>query len=338
MRKRFKSGILPAIAAAAAVSIAGPAGAIDMKIGYPTTADPQHDVGVRLAKLVAERTNGEIKGRVFPTSQLGKIPRQIEGLQLGTQEVFLAPPGFLQGVNPSFQVPDAPGLFKDHMHVHRSINDDSFRDKFLQLGADKGIIGGHIYTYDGNSYMTTKPVSKLADFKGLKIRVLATQMEREIVGQFGATGVPIPFTEVVPAIQRKVVDGARTSLVVAAKAKFPTVTKHLLVTNGAYITAGAWFSKVWLGKLSEKHRKIVMDTAGEMAEWASKNSLSFVADMEAEWKKQGATVRRLSAEEQASYMKTIAPLGDSLLGGHENPQIREMYGILKASAKKHETM
>lgn len=338
MRKQFKVGVLPVIAAAAAVVIAGPAGAIDMKIGYPTTADPQHDVGVRLAKLVEERTNGEIKGRVFPTSQLGKIPRQVEGIQLGTQEVFLAPPGFLQGVNPAFQVADAPGLFKDHMHVHRSINDDSFRDKFLQLGAGKGIIGAHIYTYDGTSYMTTTPIAKLADFKGLKIRVLATQMEREIVGQFNATGVPIPFTEVVPAIQRKVVDGARTSLVVAAKAKFPTVTKNLLVTNGAYITAGAWFSKVWLGKLSEKNRKIVLDTAGEMAEWASKNSLSFVADMEAEWKKQGATVRRLSAEEQASYMKTIAPLGDSLLGGHKNPQIREMYGILKASAKKHEKM
>ena len=338
MRKRFKSVILPAIAAAAALSIAGPAGAIDMKIGYPTTADPQHDVGVRMVKLIGERTNGEIKGRVFPTSQLGKIPRQIEGLQLGTQEVFLAPPGFLQGVNPSFQVADAPGLFKDHMHVHRSINDDSFRDKFLQLAADKGIIGGHIYTYDGTSYMTTTPIAKLADFKGLKIRVLATQMEREIVGQFGATGVPIPFTEVVPAIQRKVVDGARTSLVVAAKAKFPTVTKNLLVTNGAYITAGAFFSKVWLGKLSEKNRKIVLETTAEMAEWASRNSLSFVADMEEEWKKQGATVRRLSTEEQASYMKTIAPLGDSLLGGHENPQIREMYGILKASAKKHETM
>ena len=335
MRKQFKSGILPVIAAAAAVVIAGPAGAIDMKVGYPTTADPQHDVGLRLVKLIGERTNGEIKGRVFPTSQLGKIPRQVEGIQLGTQEVFLAPPGFLQGVNPAFQVADAPGLFKDHMHVHRSINDNSFRDKFLQLGADKGIIGGHVYTYDGTSYMTTSPIKRLADFKGKKIRVLATQMEREIVAQFGATGVPIPFTEVVPAIQRKVVDGARTSLVVAAKAKFPTVTKHLTITNGAYITAGAWFSKVWLGKLSDKNRKIVMDTAGEMAEWASKNSLSFVGAMEEEWKKQGATVYRLPKDEYAHYMKTIAPLGDTLLGGHKNEQIREMYSILKASAAKN---
>lgn len=338
MKKQFKSGILPVIAAATAVVLAGPAGAIDMKIGYPTTADPQHDVALRLAKLVSERTNGEIKGRVFPTSQLGKIPRQVEGIQLGTQEVFLAPPGFLQGVNPAFQVADAPGMFKDHMHAHRAVNDDSFRDKFLQLAADKGIIGGHIYTYDGTSYMTTTPIVKLADFKGLKIRVLATQIERAIVGQFGATGVPIPFTEVVPAIQRKVVDGARTSLVVAAKAKFPTVTKNLLVTNGAYITAGAWFSKVWLNKLSSKNRKIVVDTAGEMAEWSSKNSLSFVADMEAEWKKQGATVSRLSSAEQATYMTKIAPLGDQMLGGHKNEQIREMYGILKASAKKHEKM
>ena len=338
MSKFLKTGILPVVAFATAFAVAAPASAVDMKIGYPTTADPQHDLALRLAKLVGERTNGEIKGRVFPTSQLGKIPRQVEGIQLGTQEVFLAPPGFLQGVNPAFQVADAPGLFKDHMHVHRSVNDDSFRDKFLSLGESKGIVGGHVYTYDGTSYMTTTPIATLADFKGKKIRVLATQIEREIVGQFGATGVPIPFTEVVPAIQRKVVDGARTSLVVAAKAKFPTVTKHLLVTNGAYITTGAWFSKVWLGKLSNEHRKVVLDTAAEIAEWGSKNSLSFVGAMEEEWKKQGATVRRLSDAEHAQYMAKIAPLGDKLLGGHQNPQIREMYGILKASAKKHEKM
>jgi len=338
MRKQFKSGLVPAIAAAVVVSTVGSASAINMKIGYSTTADPQHELGVRMAKLISERTNGEIKGQVFPTSQLGKTPRQIEGLQLGTQEAFLTPPGFMIGINPAFQVADAPGLFKDHMHVHRSINDESFRDKFLQLGADKGIVGGVIYNYDGTSYMTTTPIAKLADFKGLKIRVLATQIEREIVGQFGASGVPINFTEVVPAIQRKVIDGARTSLLVAAKAKFPTVTKNLLVTNGAYITAGAYFSKIWLNKLSEKNRKIVLDTTAELAEWASRNALSLVGDMEEEWKKQGATVRRLSPEEQAIYMARIAPLGDKLLGGHENPQIREMYGLLKASAKKHETM
>ena len=243
MNRTLKTGILPVMAAVAAISVAGPAAAkYDMKIGYPTTNDPQHDVALRFVELVKERTKGEIQGRVFPTSQLGTVPRQVEGIQLGTQEVFMAPPGFLQGVNPTYQVVDAPGIFASHQHMHRSITDPAFRDRYLMIGEPKGIVGGQIWVYDGNSYMTTSPIKTLADFQGKKIRVLATQMERQIVGEFGATGVPIPFTEVVPAIQQRVVDGARTSLVVAQRAKFPTVVKHLTITNGTYIPSGAWFS------------------------------------------------------------------------------------------------
>ena len=58
---------------------------IGMKIGYPTTADPQHDYAVKFVNEVRKRTNGEIDGKVFPTSQLGKIPRQIEGMGRGAE-------------------------------------------------------------------------------------------------------------------------------------------------------------------------------------------------------------------------------------------------------------
>ncbi len=335
MKTILKTGILPVVAAAAALAVATPASAkYDMKIGYPTTNDPQHDLALQMVKLIKERTNGEVVGRVFPTSQLGKVPRQIEGIQLGTQEVFLAPPGFLQGVNPAFQVADAPGIFQNHQHVHRAITEPSFREKFVRLGDKKGIFGGNIWVYDGNSYMTTAPIKTLADFKGRKIRVLATQMERRIVAEFNGTGVPIPFTEVVPAIQRKVVDGARTSLVVAERAKFPTVTKHLTITNGTFITAGAWFSKAWLEKLPANHRKVVLDTTKELEQWASNNSEKYVPGSIDAWKKSGAQVYRLSDAEQKEYMTRIAPLGDELLGKSDNPEIRELYGLLKAAAKK----
>ena len=123
--------------------------AIDMKVGYPTTADPQHDYAVKFVAEVKKRTNGEIAGRVFPTSQLGKIPRQIEGIQLGTQEAFFAPPGFLQGVNKAFQVADVPGFFADHMHAHRTLNDPAFRIPFNLLGESKGVISGNLWVYDG---------------------------------------------------------------------------------------------------------------------------------------------------------------------------------------------
>lgn len=311
------------------------AGVIDMKIGYPTTADPQHDLALKLVSEVKKRTNGRVVGRVFPTSQLGKIPRQVEGIQLGTQEVFLAPPGFLVGLNQAFQVTDAPALFSDAKHGQRTITDPAFRDPFLKLAENKGVVGANIWIYDGTSYGSTVPINKLADLKGLKIRVLATPMERAVPKMFGAAGVPIPFTEVVPALQRNVVDAARTSLVVMAGAKFHSICKFLTVTNDGYIAAGAWYSKVWLNKQPADIRKILLDTAKDLESFAASNALSFVKGKTQEWRDKGATVTAFSAAEQKQYMDTVRPLGDKLLGAHKNPQVRKMYGLLKASAKRN---
>ena len=309
---------------------------IQMKIGYPTTADPQHDYAVKFVAEVKRRTNGEIVGQVFPTSQLGKIPRQIEGIQLGTQEGFFAPPGFLQGVNKAFQVADIPGLFADHAHAHRSLNDPAFKPLFTALGEKKGIAISGLWIYDGASFMATTPIGKISDFKGLKIRVLATEIERLSVATLGAAGVPIPFTEVVPSIQRKVVDGARTSLVVAAKAKFPTVTNHLTITNGYYNPCVSAFSKAWLKKLSAKHRAIVMDTADELSHWASARAESFVDLMIDDWKKSGAKVGYFSAAEQKEYMSRLKPLGDKVFKNHKNAEIRKLYPILRAAAARQD--
>ena len=338
MSNTIKKTLLAATSIATAITLGASTSfaAIDMKVGYPTTADPQHDYAVKFVAEVKKRTNGEIAGRVFPTSQLGKIPRQIEGIQLGTQEAFFAPPGFLQGVNKAFQVADVPGFFADHMHAHRTLNDPAFRIPFNLLGESKGVISGNLWVYDGASYMATTPIGKLADFKGLKIRVLATDIERLGVATLGATGVPIPFTSVVPSIQRKVVDGARTSLVVAAKAKFPTVTNHLTITNDYYIPCISAFSKVWLNKLSKKHRKIVLDTAQELSTWASARAQSFVGVMIEEWKKSGAKVGYLSPAEHKLHMSRLKPLADQVFGKHKNPEIRKLYAILKEAAARQD--
>ena len=335
MNLGFHQTAMSAIGIAAVLGIASSASAqIDMKIGYPTTADPQHDYAVKFVGEVNKRTNGRVKGRVFPTSQLGKIPRQIEAIQLGTQEGFFAPPGFLQGMNKAFQVADVPGFFANHNHAHRTLNVPRFKEPFNALGVDKGILSGSLWVYDGASYMATKPIAKLADFKGMKIRVLATEIERLGVATLGATGVPIPFTSVVPSLQRKVVDGARTSLVVAAKAKFPTVTKYLTITNDYYIPCISAFSIKFLDKLTKEDRKTVLQVADELGHWASARSESFVGKMIDEWKSTGATVSYLPAEEQKLHMSRLAPLADQVFGKNKNPTIRKLYAVLKEEAQR----
>ena len=215
--------------AAGAAFVAGPANTktINMKIGMVTINDSNHFKSNWLKKEIEAKSNGRIKVGVFPAAQLGKIPRQIEAIQLGTQESFMIPPGFFIGIDKRFMVTDAPGMFTDEKHATRAINQPEFFNKFTQMGAKKGFVVMSMWGCGGTSVATIKPFKKLADLKGRKIRVLATPLEREVIGSLGATGVPIPYSEVLPSMQRKTIDGVRSSIGVMHPSKFWTVAKHI---------------------------------------------------------------------------------------------------------------
>lgn len=132
------------IAAGLAITPAQAQKTYTMKIGFVTINDSNHMQANWLKKEIEAKSAGRIKVGIFPAAQLGKIPRQIEGIQLGTQEAFNIPPGFFIGINRAFMVTDAPGLFTGEAHQYRAVNHEPFRDKFLNLAEKQGIVGGSI--------------------------------------------------------------------------------------------------------------------------------------------------------------------------------------------------
>ncbi len=333
-------GAVSALAALGAVVALQPGTAsaqkkFHVKIGYATVNDPQHEMGVAIGKELQKRSNGRFTYSVFPGSQLGKIPRQVEGIQLGTQELFLTPPGFLWGVNTAFMVPDAPGQYESLQHGHKALTDPLFRDRFLALAEKKGIVGSNIWLYDGTSIASHKPIRTPEDIKGKKIRVMATPMERAVPGQFGGTGVPIPYSEVIPALQKKVVDGVRTSLVVMAASKYFTVVKFITVINGGYIPTATWVSKAWLNKLPADLRKLVLTVPGELEDWGSKNAYERYKVSEQMWRDAGAEIIHFKPADRKRYMDKIRAVGENFLGNHKNPEVREMFALFKRSVEKN---
>ena len=313
----------------------GAASAADMKIGYATINDPQHAIALEIQKRFAAAKDAGIEVRIFPSGQIGKIPRMIEGLQFGTLEALISPPGFLVGINPAFQVPDAPGVFADVFHAHRTLNDPAFFGPYSQLASSRGIKMASLYVYGPTSFASKAPLRSLADFKGKKIRVLATKMESSLVGKFGAAGVPIPYTEVLPALQRGTIDAVRSSIIVMCGSKFFTVTKFITVVESGQIPSVVMLSDIWLKKLSAAQRKFVESTLAGMSEGNTGIAAEYGKRAEQLWKDNGAEVIRLSAADQKTFMDTVRPLGDEFLGKHPNAKVREMYGILKDSAKRN---
>ena len=303
----------------------------DMKCGFVTVNDSQHRSAEIFKDKVGKATGGAIGVRIFPLAQLGTIPRQVEGVQLGTQECFISPPGFFVGLNQAFQAPDAPALFESQMHQHRSLNHPTVRDKFLALASHAGIVGNYTWSAGATAVASRNPIKTLGDFNGRKIRVLATKMEIATLKTVGATGIPMPYSEVLPALQRKGIDGVRSGIIVMGPSKFYTVAKYIYNEKSAFIPSGMWLNRKWLDGLPKAHRAAIFEVGKEMGDITVKIAIEITAKWEKLWGEKGGTVTEPTEADRAELFRRVRPLGDEFLG--KNPKIAPMYKLIKAAAQ-----
>ena len=165
-----------AIAAFAIVALPASAAEFTMKFGTATFNDTQHQYIKFYKEALEKASNGRIEVGIFPRSELGPIPRMIDGLQLGTIEAFIAPTDFYVGVDPRFGVYSTPMLFKDKDHATRTVFDPSFNEFALTIGESKGIPGLGILGTGSSNYAAKNAIMRLSDFSGKKLRVNATAM------------------------------------------------------------------------------------------------------------------------------------------------------------------
>ena len=322
--------LVTAFAFAAPVSAQQP---IVMKMTGIAVNDPAHHYMNRLKEKIEARTGGRIKGEVYPGAQLGGFPQMIQGTQLGTIEFMIAPPGFLRGLDPRVQIADAPGLFQDMAHGHKTLNDPRFRDKFLDLTTAKGMQGVMIWNVGPTTYSSVTPLRKLDDFRGKKFRVLASKVEIESMARLGATGMPLDFSEVIVALQSKVLDGARSSIVVMAPMKFYTVAKYLTTVSDTMIPVGCYASKIWLDKLPADLRQAVIETSNVDVDWLFEASVAANQHFTKVWAESGGEVIALPPADQAEFMKRVSAVAEEVYG--KDPVLGEMYNLFKQVAESH---
>jgi TRAP-type C4-dicarboxylate transport system substrate-binding protein len=90
-----------------------------MKIGLATINDTQDQWCKWFVSSAEKDSGGQIKGHCYPVSQLGPIPREIEGVQFGEIQGYIGPPEFLVGVDERYEVLSAPGLVENIEHAVR---------------------------------------------------------------------------------------------------------------------------------------------------------------------------------------------------------------------------
>ncbi len=184
-----------------------------------------------------------------------------KGTQFGSIQGWVGPPEFLVGVDERYEVLSAPGLFASREQYLRVINDPTVRDLVLGLGANKGLLGAGIFPIGPSSIITKKPIHSLADYAGLKIRVLASQFQLELIKRMGGSPVAMTLADVLPALQQGAIDGSLTTITQYTTLHYIDAAKYVVETGQPYVSSIAVLSKKWVEGLPPDLQKIVRDDA-----------------------------------------------------------------------------
>jgi TRAP-type transport system periplasmic protein len=305
-----------------------------MRLSTATLNDVQHEWMKRYAAAIEKKTGGRIKTELYPASQLGTIPRQIEGTQLGSIQVWVGPPEFLVGVDPNFEMLSAPGLFPNEQVALNTIRDPEFSKAFTNVGVGKGLVGLALNDTGPMAFDMRAPVRTLADLKGKKVRVLASPFQTEQMSRLGATGVAMSLGDVLPAIQQGAIDGAMSSTGVFTALKYYDAAKYLTESNHAYVLSISMVSKRWLESLPPDLQDIVVSTGKEAADEVLPWSLDFVAAQRKAWVADGGELINFSPEDSAELMKIMAPIGGDVV--KTRPDMLPLWNLLNTTIKRVE--
>ncbi|MGB0129765.1 MAG: TRAP transporter substrate-binding protein [Rhodocyclaceae bacterium] len=251
-------------------------------------------------KRAGELTKGRVKVEVYANSILYKDKEEMEALQLGAVQM-LAPS--LAKFGPlgakEFEVFDLPYIFDGYTDLHK-VTQGPLGQKLLSKLEPKGIKGLAYWDNGFKVFSSNKPIAKVEDFKGQKMRI---QSSKVLDGEMRALGV-IPqvmaFSEVYQALQTGVVDGTENPPSNLYTQKMHEVQKYVSVTDHGYLGyAVITNKKFWDG--------LPGDVRGQL-EQAMKEATTYANDIARK-----ENVDSLEAVRKSGKSQVVVPSGEERL-------------------------
>jgi tripartite ATP-independent transporter DctP family solute receptor len=228
--------------------------------GYPNVVAIEN-----MVKKLEGATSGKFKLQMFPGGVLGAEKEVVEQTQVGAIQIARISLGVLGPVVPTVNVFNMPFVFRDEAHM-RAIIDGPIGQEILDAisNSPARLVALGYMDSGSRSLYTKKPVRKIEDLKGQKIRMMGNPLFVDTMNAMGGNGISMGHTEVFSALQTGVIDGAEnnpptlfTSNQYTAGIKYYTQTHHLIIPEIFVM------SKVTWDKLSKDEQALVRKFARE---------------------------------------------------------------------------
>lgn len=279
---------------------------LNYSIFFP--APHKHSVlATEWAKEIEKRTNGRVVITMHYGGTLTPAPQVYDGVVKGISDVGMSVFAYTRGKFPLLEVIDLPLGAKSGWAATRLIND--FNNRFRPKELDEVKVM-YLHAHGPGILHTKKPVSKLEDLKGMKIR--CTGMAAKIVGALGGAPVAMAMGETYDALSRGVVEGSMAPLEALQGWKWGEVVKSTTENYGSSYSTGFFVvmnKGKWdalpadIQKIIEKVNEEWIEKTGKAWDEIDKAGKDFVLKL-------GNKIIPLSQEEDWRWTKLVKPLLD----------------------------
>ena len=274
-------------------------------LGYPTV-----EAVVRMGQRLEKATNGRISIQMYPSMQLGGEKEMIEQAQVGALQIARISVGPMGTIVDEFNVFNMPFVFKDEAQMRKVIDGPIGTEMLDKLTKSSARLVGLGWMDAGTrNVYTDKPITKPADLKGLKIRMMGNPLFVETMNAMGGNGIAMGFNELHQALMSGVVDGAENNepTVYAQnhyqtpKGKVYSLTGHLIIPEIFVYSKASW------DKLPKADQDLIRKLSREAQLEQRQLWDAYVA--EATGKLKAAGIKFVPADKEA-FFKATQPVRD----------------------------
>ena len=308
------------------VSIAEP---VVIKFSHVVAPDtPKGKAAEKFRQMVEERSKGTMKVEIYPNSQLYKDREELEALQLGAVQI-LAPSMAKFGPLGAreFELFDLPFIFPNKETLYRTMDGVVGKRLFSKLET-KGITGLAYWDNGFKKMSANKPMHKVADFNGMKMRIQSSKVLDAQMKALGAMPQVMAFSEVYTALQQGVVDGTENPLSNIYTQKMHEVQKHMTLSDHGYLGYAVITNKKFWDGLTSDQRSLISQAMKEATIYERSIAQQEGDDALAKIRAAKTTeIYTLTDAERAEWMKALLPVHKEFesVVGKEN--LQEVYDI-----------
>lgn len=324
MKKQLTA--LAALLLASSLSFAAEYNSHTIKFAATSPKGTPPAIGMDLfAKKVSERSGGKIKVRTFPNGVLGGDVQVLSSLQGGVIEMMTWNAGLMLNHVTDFGILDFPFLYTDTAKVDAMLDGEVGKMLTDQLPEQK-LVGLAFWELGVRNLTNNKrPVEKLEDITGLKIRAQQSPLFLDVWRALGANPTPLPFTEVHTALETGTVDGQENPAALILASKFNEVQKYMSLTRHNYNPQIVLIGKTFWDTLNDDEKKLLTDVAMEVRLEQLKISREADSKAIAELEASGMQVNKVSDAEIARIQETVRPVVDKYAAKINPELVKKVY-------------